>query len=254
MFKVPVKLRASAVVLAALLCAAAVGCGGDADGAEMRLYVLETDIRELKSELAQTGEQVEQVGEQYGMLFDALADLRLEQARMSQRVRDLEEQSGRAEVPASAMMPAGILFPGQTAADLTARLEAIQDIAPRFTLSDGPEYRRVLVEQAKSCAAASPAAAGLPVDLVRKAVGLEAERTGSDAHLVAMTLSNCAPAPLADAAGALAGLDSVLAQRLAECAMTVGPQPGLPAGLMSPVTLALLPAAVDAFCAAAGES
>ena len=253
MFKVPWKLRASVVALVALVCAVAVGCGGDADGAEIRLYVLESNIRELKSELAQTGEQVEQVVEQYGMLFDALAELRLEQARISQRVRDLEEQSARPEATS-----AGLLSVGQTDADLEARIEAMRGIAPRFALSDGPEYRRILVEQATSCAAVSPLAAGLPADLVRRAVRLEAERTVSDADLVAMILSYCPPASLADPDVAVDGLDSGLVQRLADCAMTVGPQRGLPAGLMTPMTLAMLPepvrpAAVDAFCAGAGQ-
>ena len=258
MFKVPGRLRASVVTLAALLCAVAVGCGGDADGAEMRLYVLESNIRELKSELVQTGEQVEQVVEQYGMLFDALAELRLEQARLSQRVRDLEEQSARPEAASAGLMPAGLLSVGQTDADLAARIEVMRDIAPRFILSDGPGRRRVLVEQATSCAAVSPLAAGLPADLVRRAVRLEAERTVSDADLVAMILSYCPPASLPDPDAAVDGLDSGLAQRLAECAMTVGPQRGLPAGMMTPMTLAMLPepvrsAAVDAFCAGAGQ-
>ena len=162
------------------------------------------------------------------------------------------------EVSAAPLMPTGILSPGQTEADLTARMLALQRMAPRFALSDGPEYRRALVEQARSCAATSPLAAGLPAELVRQTVGLEAERTSSDAQLVAMNLSYCASAPLPDPEAAMAGLDSALVQRLAECAMTVGPQPGLPAGLMTPITLALLPepvraAAVDAFCAGTGQ-
>lgn len=255
MFKNPAKVAA---VLAALACATVIACGGDADHTTARIDLLESDIRELQDELVQTDGQLELVAEQYGMLFDTLAELRLEQARLSQRVRDMEERNAMPEVAAPALMPTGILSPGQTEADLTARMMALQSMAPRFAIAEGPEYRAALVEQARSCAATSPLAGGLPADLVRRAVGLEAERTVNDAQLVAMNLSYCAPAPLPDPETAMAGLDSALVQRLAECAMTVGPHPGLPSGLMTPITLAVLPesvraAAVDAFCAGSGQ-
>ena len=255
MFKTPAKLVA---FLAALACAAVIGCGADADRTAERLDLLESDIRDLNSELAQTGRQVDLVAEQYGALFDSLAELRLEQARLSQRVRDLEEQDATAAVAAPALMPVGILSPGLTESDLTTRMLALQGVMPRFALLESPEYRMELVQQAQSCAADSPLAAGLPADLVGRAVRMEAERTNSDAHLVAMNLSYCAPAPTADLESALDGVDAALVRRLAACAMTVGPQPGLPARLMTPMTLAMLPesvrsAAVDAFCAGDGQ-
>lgn len=255
MFKTPAKVAAVLVVLA---CAVAIGCGADGELTEERLELLESDIRDLNSGLAQSEEQAELVSEQYGMLFDALAELRLELARLSQRVRDLEERDAIPGVAAPALMPAGILSAGQTESDLTARMLALQGVMPRFVLSEIPEYRMALVGQAQSCAAVSSLAAGLPEDLVRRAVRMEAERTSSDAHLVAMALSYCAPASLADPEAAMAGLDAVVVRRLAGCAVTVGPQPGLPARLMTPMTLARLPesvrlAAVDAFCAGAGQ-
>ena len=122
MFKNPAK---AAAVLAAQACAAVIGCGSDADRTTARIDLLESDIWELQDEPAQTDGQLELVAEQYGMLFDTLAEFRLEQARLSRRVRDMEERNAMPEVSAAPLMPTGILSPGQTEADLTVRMMAL---------------------------------------------------------------------------------------------------------------------------------